>query len=146
MVISGHETELFAFANMAVLRKKRVDGSWESASTNENWDLMWCELTGLNAGQDTVELADTDEPHQIQEDDRGEYIEITQEHRSVITGQDQYRTRFRPFWDDTTSDPPWKADGIPEFAEAPEGACPFCGGGHIGNYCPKKEDTDPNDV
>lgn len=144
MVISGHETELFAVANMAVLRKKRVDGTWKSASTNEKWELFWCELTGLNPEAGTVELAKTDEPHQIQEDDRGEYIEITQEHRSVFTGQDQYRTRFRPFWDDSTGDPPWKAgdDGVPEFAEASEGACPFCGGGHIGNYCPNKGDQD----
>lgn len=110
MVISGHETELFAVANMAVLRKKQVDGSWKSASTNENWELFWCELTGLNPEEDTVELAKTEEPHDIQEDGRGEYIEIRQEHRSVFTSRDQYLTRFRPFRDDSTGDPPWMRD------------------------------------
>lgn len=110
MVISGHETELFAVANTAVLRKKWVEGSWKSASTNENWELFWCELTGLNPEEGTVELAKTDEPHEIQEDHRGEYIEIGQKHHSVFTTEDQYLTRFRPFWDDSTGDPPWKGD------------------------------------
>jgi hypothetical protein len=28
---------------------------------------------------------------------------------------------------------------VPKHAEAPDGTCPFCGGGHIGNFCPSKD-------
>ena len=107
MVISGKGTERFDDANYAVLRKKWVEGSWKSASTNENWDLFWCEITAFDPDEGTVELAKTDEPHDIEEDELGEYIEIGQEHHSVFTDSDQYLTRFRPYIENSTEKKPW---------------------------------------
>lgn len=106
MVISGRSTARFIDANYAVLRKKRVNGQWKPASTNESWDLFWCEITELHPERDAVELAKTEGEHAIQEDADGEFIQITQEHRSLFASG-KYETRLRPYIEDGTEVKPW---------------------------------------
>jgi len=104
MVISGHRAESFEEANFATLSRKRVAGEWESASTNESWEVFWCELTAYHG--ETVELRDFEGQHEIRSDGRGEYIEVKQEHNSVFAGG-EYLTRFRPYVEDRTEEKPW---------------------------------------
>lgn len=107
MVISGRSTSRFADANYAVLRKKCVDGSWRSASTNEQWELFWCEIEEYHG--DTLVLEKLDETHMIEEDDRGEFIEVIQENRSLLA-RDEYPTRFRPYIEASTGSKPWMGE------------------------------------
>lgn len=104
MVISGRSVDNFGDANYATLREKKASGQWKSASTNESWEVFWCEITDYDGK--TVELAKFDGRHEIQEDDRGEYIQIRQEHHSIFA-RGEYETRFRPYVEDSTEEKPW---------------------------------------
>jgi hypothetical protein len=104
MAISGKSATTFGQANYATLRSKKAGGEWKSASTNEEWELFWCEVTDYDG--ETVALAKTEGRHEIQEDSRGEYIQITQEHNSIFASG-EYETRLRPYIEDRTETKPW---------------------------------------
>lgn len=105
MTIRGKNVDEFGDANFATLRTKRVDGQWEPASTNASWEVFWCEVTDYDG--DTVKLAKFEERHEIQEDGRGEYVQIRQSNNGLFaTGA--YETRFRPFVEESrTETKPW---------------------------------------
>lgn len=84
-----------------------MDGDWRSASTNGNWELFWCEITAHNG--DAVVLEGTGEAHVIEEDHRGEFIEVIQENRTLLA-RDEYPTRFRPYIEESTESKPWMGD------------------------------------
>lgn len=96
MVISGTRVETFEEANFATLSVFKAEGEWRAASTNHSWECMWSEVVAYDG--ETVVLADLDGTLPIQEDERGEFVEVSQEHRSLLAGGDStYPTRFRPY-------------------------------------------------
>ena len=108
MVISGRSVETFEEANYAVLRRFHADGEWRSASTNQEWETFWTELRGWD--RETVELVGVEEALRIREDDRGEFVELEQEHRGLLMSGTYY-TRLRPYMEESrTERKPWNPE------------------------------------
>jgi len=104
MVISGRAKDSFDEANIIHLREKYdpdkkpkgclgTKGMWTSASVNEDWEHFWLEIQEV---RDDVIVVDELGELEIQEDDRGEYVEAEQQHNGLFA-RGNYMTRFRPF-------------------------------------------------
>lgn len=105
MTISGHSVETFEEANYATLSRYLADGEWNPASTNQTWEVFWTELSDYDGEE--VELADLDGTYEIREDERGEYVQLRQEHGGLF-GHGEVPTRLRPFMEESRTDrKPW---------------------------------------